>query len=302
MRGVLACAVMMLHLGVNHIILKLSGNALPGGRWQLSVDFFFILSGFVLARSYGINRPGLRIYFAKRLRRLGPVFVLSTILMWGLERSSLTTAAANLLMVQSLVGVPHLNWPSWSVPFEIFLPIIGLLVAERIRRPRLALAGFALLGAACCVALAMGQDCRFLRAVSGLGFGMFLYHSGWRTVPFANALIAGFCGMLLIMLLCIELPAIAVIFYPLAGWCVLAGANTRTCLSSAPFQALGRWSYGIYLFHVPVLTAAIQWLGVEHITGGTATVAIVVTVLAVSGAAFRFVETPVMRWRAALPS
>src|SRR4051812_11587578 len=77
-RGVLATTVMLYHFGLNTFLDCVSGGWLQGGLWDLCVDFFFVLSGFVLAKSFRSHPPTLRSYAVKRWRRLAPVFVLTT--------------------------------------------------------------------------------------------------------------------------------------------------------------------------------------------------------------------------------
>ncbi|WP_080794320.1 acyltransferase family protein [Corynebacterium pacaense] len=69
-------------------------------------------------------------------------------------------------------------------------------------------------------------------------------------------------------------------------------------LSSPVMLAMGRWSYSIFLWHLPVMGIVFPLLGLELFSGGfmvvfAATVLITVPVAAVSHA---LVEEPVMRW------
>ena len=76
----------------------------------------------------------------------------------------------------------------------------------------------------------------------------------------------------------------------------------RTCLGWAPFAYLGRISYGLYLWHWPVLL----WLRRVHPGIGTLPLVVLgmAITLAVAAASYRFVERPVIRGgvRALLPS
>jgi peptidoglycan/LPS O-acetylase OafA/YrhL len=61
-------------------------------------------------------------------------------------------------------------------------------------------------------------------------------------------------------------------------------------------QALGRWSYSIYLLHIPVLLAANAVFGEARVEGNAGLkLGIVAVVLALSGLAYRFIEAPLMR-------
>lgn len=294
--------MLFFHLGLNTIIRRLTGGVIEGGRWGLSVDFFFMLSGFVLARSFLQRQPSLSAYFVKRVRRLAPVFLLTTTaaLLLAPERPPVQVIAANLLMVQSLLGLSSINFPSWSIPFELFLPVVGVFAGKNLAvltylRVRILLVALGAVGSLAVVVLAIGYDYQGIRAAAGLGFGMVLYQAGWRPRVPGTLLAAGFGSVLAIMLFSVELPIIAVAFYPLSAWCIVTGASAQTLFSSPPFQALGRWSYSIYLLHIPAITAAALWLGEGQTRGMAAKTLIVLVILALAGFVHRFIEVPLMK-------
>jgi peptidoglycan/LPS O-acetylase OafA/YrhL len=318
MRGILACMIMFFHLGLNGMILRMTHGLLPGGLWTLSVDFFFILSGFVLYRSLERTRPGLKSYFIKRVLRLAPMLWIGTLAMLALSDGAFgaTAIAKNLAMLQPLNGILHpsrpgvhaisIDPPAWSVPFELFLPalVLPLLpgLARMSRAPVLALiAGLTLGGAVCAVLLARGHDVQIARAACGLGLGFALGRL-WAIQPATSArpmlVLVLFGGTLAIMALSLRLPWLAALFPLFAIGCILLGAGTRTLLSTAPFQAIGRWSYSIYLLHFPVLTLVGLTLG--NPAGSVALKALVVMVtVALSALTYRYVERPLMGGREA---
>ena len=74
-RGVLACNVMLLHFGINRFAARVTGGAWPGFVFDLCVDVFFLLSGFVLTSSYlAASDRGFPRFAIKRFFRLVPVF------------------------------------------------------------------------------------------------------------------------------------------------------------------------------------------------------------------------------------
>jgi peptidoglycan/LPS O-acetylase OafA/YrhL len=313
MRGVLACMIMLFHLGLNGMIMRITHGLLPGGLWTLSVDFFFILSGFVLYRSFKRAPPGFRAYFIKRVRRLAPMVWIGTLAMLALNLTAFAplAVARNLAMVQSLVGFLHplrrgisVDPPAWSVPFELFLPalILPLLpsLARTTLRPMLVLIAIAALGdAACAVLLARGFDVQIARAVFGLGLGFALGRL-WTIQPPTIArpmlVLALFAGTIAIMALALRVPWLAALFPVFAMGCIMLGAQTQTLLSSAPFQAVGRWSYSIYLLHFPVLT--LIGLALGNVAGSIALKALVVLItIALSALTYRYIERPLMGGR-----
>ncbi|MEW9856777.1 acyltransferase family protein [Novosphingobium sp. M1R2S20] len=156
MRGLAAIAVALFHFDVALV---------PHG--YVAVDFFFVLSGFVLYRSYFPRfRQGLGIgrFMVQRLARLYPLFLLGLLLGGALALQQLLSGdskalplhevvsalAFNGLMLPSPASLPlyPLNVPSWSLFFEILANLA--LIALLFRIPAWALA-------AICVAAAVGM-------------------------------------------------------------------------------------------------------------------------------------------------
>jgi peptidoglycan/LPS O-acetylase OafA/YrhL len=119
--------------------------------WQghLAVDFFFLLSGFILAYTYltaeGKLRDGRRAFWVARLARIYPVYVLGLVI--GLKpylasgpsfHTLIATAGAHLLLVHAwFPALLAWNQPSWSLSVEaLFYAIFPLLLPlfARLRR------------------------------------------------------------------------------------------------------------------------------------------------------------------------
>lgn len=140
----------------------------------LAVDFFFILSGFVVGYAYD-NRWGKTLtlggFFRRRLIRLQPMVIMGAVigaasfLISGMERWDGTHATLWLtflafvcgcLMLPALPGMPRevrgngemfpLNGPCWSLFFEYVGNIVYALFIRRLSTRLLALLSFAL----CC--------------------------------------------------------------------------------------------------------------------------------------------------------
>lgn len=131
MRGVAALAVVLVHVAAYSGV-----NLAPGGN--LAVDFFFALSGFVIARAYSARlRSGLSwLRFAEiRLVRLYPLVLLGcgfglvkmlfqigmgheTAPSWG--QFAWILILNPLLLPAPGVYLFPLNNPAWSLFFELF--------------------------------------------------------------------------------------------------------------------------------------------------------------------------------------
>lgn len=125
MRGLAALCVMIHHEPAYHN----SAGLMPRG--YLAVDFFFLLSGFVLTLTYE-PRFGERLrparFLAERFARLGPLMALGIVIgaaAWANHsstREGFTVLVMALLLIPSLVGTGALypaNGPMWSVVFEL---------------------------------------------------------------------------------------------------------------------------------------------------------------------------------------
>ena len=69
-------------------------------------------------------------------------------------------------------------------------------------------------------------------------------------------------------------------------------------LTSPAMLALGRWSYGIFIWHVAVLAVVFGLFGIVPFTGHTAVVWIITAILSIgiSAASYAFIEEPSRNW------
>lgn len=305
MRGVLALIVMVLHLGLNPAVSALSLGWLPrqNWAWSVSVDVFFVLSGFVLFLALDRARPSVLDYFVRRVRRLAPVYLVGTVAMIVLGRVvPVRMIVLNLLMVQTMIDRASINFPAWSIPLELFLPAFVLpllpILARSTKAPVVILFALALFGCATCAAtVALHTDDRLARGIFGLATGMLLARL-WQIAPAAPArprLVLGlFAACLATMAIAARYPLLASLVPVFAVAAIWYGSRTHTVLSSVPLQAFGRWSYSIYLLHVPVLALADRTIGSADHSLWRKIVVIAVTI-ALSAFTYRFIERPLMQ-------
>jgi len=121
----------------------------------LAVDFFFILSGFVIALTYfdKINTTSGRdilLFYSKRVARIYPlhlllllmylsiplVYVLTGRTMSGDERYGIDSFLMSLLLIQNWGLTNTLVWniPSWSISTELFAYLMFPFIVVTIRR------------------------------------------------------------------------------------------------------------------------------------------------------------------------
>ena len=125
LRGVAALGVLLYHLG------GWTGRPWLMGHGYLAVDFFFCLSGFVLAHAYGARTLGWLGFMRARLIRVWPLIALSMIagalVMIGHRDNILICLLMGLLVLpriwvkseDSFSPLFPLNPPAWSLFLEL---------------------------------------------------------------------------------------------------------------------------------------------------------------------------------------
>jgi peptidoglycan/LPS O-acetylase OafA/YrhL len=284
-RGVCAMMVVLFHLDAGTHIHALTRNG-----WA-SVDFFFVLSGFVLMSAFTarlIDGAAFRRFSLRRLARLYPLHLFTlAILVALLAASSLggggplfaeahgsAALAQNLALVQGFT-TNQLSWnfPSWSVSIELWGSLLfGLTLLLAGSRSWIVLTLYCI--ALFAVALIFKEpggpavdeaDALLKVAHYLLGFfsGAMLFRlytwlderrlapPPWTEVP-ASLLVA------IIFLTADQIPGPAMVV--LFAVVILIFAFDRGPISRGlqgpAFQAAGRWSYSIYLVH-PFWTIAV---------------------------------------------
>jgi peptidoglycan/LPS O-acetylase OafA/YrhL len=273
LRGVAALAVMLFHMGPFGWIAGLS--FLRNG-W-LMVDFFFVLSGFVIAASYGERLArgfSRRQFIALRLGRVVPLHLAAVLLasafQWFWVVGELGQPGEPWLFVRGLllldgfdVGANNPYAPvSWSISVEIMLYGIAALLFGTGRRG-LAIALLLVAGAALLLALGINHA-PFGRLLQrgvlgfGLGAGCLWLHRRWhpRLHPALLTVLEAGCLALLVWLLA-TMPlgnltllltsalfaVIVLVFARDKGW-------ISRLLQLRPLIALGTLSYSIYMLHM----------------------------------------------------
>ena len=156
LRFVLAIWVILHHLTGKGMMLEPWVQSLPSGLQSLvrggylAVGTFFVLSGFVLARSYGEkewNRGSLMRYGVARIARVYPGYLLSLLIVspfiyrslfaGGAGSSRRATLIADYgLVLQGWTGSLGVGWntPAWSLSCELFFylcfPVLLLYFAK----------------------------------------------------------------------------------------------------------------------------------------------------------------------------
>lgn len=248
---------------------------------HLGVDFFFVISGYLMAMAY-FDRPGLdflkfswtrfaRMYPLHLLTLLFAVFV-NFLLQGGIHLGALWKS---LLLVHNVgIGPAYLafNYPSWTISTEFWVNVgvaAIFFLPSKLRYSVLtvlALGSFAVLFVhaetlnVSFAEIAYGLNGGLLRTTGGFIAGVGTYYLGkhWtKPIPDWWKLIA-FFSFFAIISSPDELGNYGLFAIPVFCWITL-------CFTRAPskvdevfgrFHYLGDISYSIYLLHVPILLAS----------------------------------------------
>jgi peptidoglycan/LPS O-acetylase OafA/YrhL len=83
----------------------------------------------------------------------------------------------------------------------------------------------------------------------------------------------------------------------IAGGTTAGGWGAEAVLGLAPVKAIGRWSYGMYLWQIPVLLILQLYWGPPRSLPVVSRVALLAVVTAVAAASFVVLESPIRNWR-----
>jgi peptidoglycan/LPS O-acetylase OafA/YrhL len=338
----LAVWVILHHISGKGMMLEPWTKSLPSAGQSLvwsghrAVQTFFVLSGFVLARSYNRSRwerHDVVKYVAARFARIYPVYILSIAIVSPFIFDSMMRPArtplvkAGLLLnyafvLQGWTGNLGVGWntPAWTLSCEFFFYLFFPLLFIWLRD-----AGKWTLAAVMLAAIALPT---------------LLAHAGvpatWKPLHHMADFAAGIVTARLFDMMNVPalrrfgawfyLPALVLgallIIYPgvmdianYRGWGgdvntglrplnVLAliglglGSGTGArLLSTAWAEYLGKASYSMYILHVPVLWWYNKWAIQQGIMPLNVAAAVYMAiVIAVSAISFEVVEKPVNRW------
>ena len=260
LRGV--CALLVAAYHFNPAAVSLLGPLL--GSAYLFVDFFFVLSGFVIAHSYGERLRGAKAveaFAVRRLARLYPLHLFVLLLYVALEclrlagldpsgrapftgTRSVSSLLANLGLVQGIGVADGLSWNgvSWSISAEFwtYLVFAGVVLASgRARLPVFAALAAASLAALLLLAPATMNvtfDYGLIRCLAGFFIGAALHEAFFRKPRHA----AGGTNAARASAMEIAVVAGCVLFVALAGSTRLSLAGPLVFAAAVALFANGR--------------------------------------------------------------
>jgi len=298
LRGVFALAIVLFHLRfATHFF------GWPGLRdAYLAVDFFFVLSGFVIAHAYWdrlADGASTARFLIRRVGRIWPLHVAVLLALVVLEvvraglgdtafdgETSGVALAANLVLVQAWGPLPIATWnvPAWSISAELFAYILFAVVSLLAPTQRVLLSALiAVISAVVLMVFAPDMDQAATLALPRVGYGFFagvLVLAAWRHSGGLPGLSPRLASGLELALVVVTLGYIAMVqrgvlgfaaplLFAVAIYVFAAGRGVVSrLLSSRPLQFLGRVSFSVYLLHF-LINAGIGMAAAlaERITG-----------------------------------
>ena len=279
LRGVAALLVVWYHVYEGYAFA--GGSDTIGGinHGYLAVDFFFILSGFVIGYAYDdrwAKSLTLKDFFKRRLIRLHPMVIMGAVLglitfliqgsvKWDGTHVAISTVMLSLLcslfFIPAIPGASYdvrgngemfpLNGPSWSLFFEYIGNILYALFIRRLSTKALtvvvflmgvALAAFASLNVSGYGNIGVGWTLDGVNFIGGLLRMLFPFSMGMLLSR--NGLYESFC---------------IIIVFPILIW--LGASGTTTDIKSTKIcKFLGDISFPLYIIHYPFMYLFYAWL------------------------------------------
>lgn len=302
-RGLCALLVALYHFPVrNHLL----GPQFFLPNAQMLMDFFFVLSGFLIAGAYGERLKTLSDVggFARaRFARLWPLHAAMLavfVLIEGLKAvlaphmgmqppfsgaKPVIGVLTNLFLIHSLHVHPLLTWnaPSWTVSVEFYTYLLfAALVVAWPKRPILGALVMAAVGAAGVVLIARKLDATYDYGLFRCFFGFFCGVLTWRLWKAAPGLLRDRTKLATGLELVATVGVFAYIAvlggapFGYAGPLVFSafiwlyaceGGGVTRRMAWPPFVRLGEISYSIYLVHFPLIVVITLSLRLfEHVT------------------------------------
>jgi peptidoglycan/LPS O-acetylase OafA/YrhL len=294
LRGIAALVVLVFHLTQQKTLA-----ALPYAG--LAVDFFYVLSGFVVAFAYehriATSEMSIGSFIAVRLKRLYPLILLGTSA--GIGLAAVAAATKRTISPHEIVGAGVLGllllpsfviprWPtaypfnmaSWSLTFELFVNIVFAAIARWLSGRVLAI--ILLLSAVALVWLAYmrggvnggndqdGWSYGSIRVMFPFFAGVYIYRvrPKMRTNSGAALLVlACLCAILLNRFGAYRAWSLAYVLVAFPAIVFIGSAVSSSPVINTSCSFLGALSYPVYILQGPVLRIGEEVLRHKTVSG-----------------------------------
>lgn len=284
-RGLAALMVAFYHFGVYSHLQQLSVVRVS----FLFVDFFFVLSGFVVAHAYADmllrEKPAWISFVLRRLGRLWPLHLAVLSMFLALELSKVATGVfidglgegafsgrysvvsfwANVFLIHDFGFFDHLTWnfPSWSISAEFWIYVVYMLFCiAAVKLSKFAaiavgvstvLLSFIVLYQYSDNYINATYDFGMFRCFIGFMFGVVVYKFRY-IYRYQSSVIEIATVIICLGFMVWAGNSIANLLAPFVfGLVVLVfsveSGAVSRLLRMKPFQKLGEWSYSVYMIH-----------------------------------------------------
>ncbi len=320
LRGFAALAVFLAHAGSEGFVTL----AHTYGLGKIGVALFYALSGFLMAHLYlqrSWTKPEVRNYFVARFARILPLFYVAVLFGAVLFYSTGLTVYGFRTLPQIVLNLGFVrgNGVLWSIPVEVQFYLLFALLWAAAARGWLFRAVLGLLLVQLVALLSLGGDEAGSNAlvywlhyfVVGITISQLYAHRHavfdrlalHPAIGGISAVLAGLCVLLMPGLrLALGWPALPVYADPfvLAGvflfvLLALLGRGPFRLFATPPMRWLGARSFGIYLFHVPMLLIAEDLLSPQMRANGLGVALALAATLGVANLLHHLVERPAGR-------
>ncbi|HEY0285453.1 MAG TPA: acyltransferase [Pseudomonas sp.] len=283
-RGVCALLVVFFHLHVVESFIEFAFFR----RGEVLLNFFFVLSGFVLAHTYGMKANlTFKAFFISRVFRLYPlhlvmlgVFISFELVRWIAYKQGFylnnvpftglfapSEILPNLFLVQAwttLTETMSFNYPSWTISIEFYIYMLFGGLCMFAMRTRFML--FACISLVMFMLIFMDSDLLVERALQGLScffagnivYLVYLYiHDKFVPSPWIMTVLE--CALMYATYWIVmndfdyRSPIGSLVFCGLVLLFAFEGGWVSTLLKTRVFVLLGTLSYSIYMTHAALL-------------------------------------------------
>jgi peptidoglycan/LPS O-acetylase OafA/YrhL len=330
LRGIAALAVVIFHF----MEMFIPNPENPIAHAYLAVDFFFCLSGFVIAYAYDDRMSQMSIgqFFKARLIRLHPLVVLGSVLgflafvfdPFGNQWQAYNIGQLVVLFLASILLIPYpiiaerafnnfgLNAPAWTLFWEYIVNILYALLLHKLKRGVILILTILAAASLIYVAKSAGNISggwskdNFWHGAARVGFsflaGMCVFrYQLFIKNNFGFALLAILLGFAFFVPFIDQYnwltePALVIFYFPLII-ALGAGSNNKKSSSIAKFS--GEISYPLYITHYFVLWSFLNYY--EKVQPNSQTLLWVIPMLilmqiAVAYVALKLYDLPLRRW------
>lgn len=281
LRAVAVLFVVISHLLIEHLVTSI-GSFHTQSLGTLGVYIFFVHTCLVLMQSLGrherlLGKPPTTLSFlVTRAFRIYPLSILIVVLVASTDRlffqthPGLFNVISNILLIQNLTGSASVTPVLWSLPYEfqmyLFLPVLFFMASSSSRH---AWRWVFALWCACVVLVLLfrhvGISVELIRFFPCFLPGVLAYCLLGVPRSYSPTLLFAYVGAVAVIFpMLVGLGASATVM----GWviCLVLGAliprcgEVRTRWLKRCAAVIARYSYGIYLVHVPIMKLSFRYV------------------------------------------